>query len=115
MTSKDNDGPLTTAALHILLALSEAQLHGYAIMQSVKRLSDSDYRLGPGTLYANLSNLLEKGWVGETQNKMPDGSMRREYFLTPAGAQVLRAEVQRLQHLVTSARKRLNKLDARDV
>jgi DNA-binding PadR family transcriptional regulator len=57
--------------------------------------------------------LLDKGWVGETQRKMEDGSTRREYFLTPTGKQVLRAEVQRLRQIVASARRRLNKLDER--
>ena len=109
-----NKVPLTSATVHILLALSESQLHGYAIMQSVKRLSEGKYRLGPGTLYANLSGLLDKGWVGETHRKMEDGSTRREYFLTAGGEQVVRAEIQRLQQLVASARKRLGKLDVRD-
>jgi DNA-binding PadR family transcriptional regulator len=114
MKSKESrEGPLTTAALHILLALSESDLHGYGIMQSIKRQSDGSYRVGPGTLYANLANLLDKGWVGETQRKMEDGSTRREYFLTPTGKQVLRAEVQRLRQIVASARRRLNKLDER--
>lgn len=114
MKRKDNESPLTTAALHILLALSESQLHGYGIMQSVKRLSDGNYSLGPGTLYANLSGLLDKGWVGETQHKIQDGSMRREYFLTVAGQDVLRAEVQRLQRLIASARRRLARFNVRD-
>jgi DNA-binding PadR family transcriptional regulator len=114
MKRKDNESPLTTAALHILLALSESQLHGYGVMQSVKRLSDGNYTLGPGTLYANLSSLLDKAWVGETQRKMQDGSMRREYFLTSNGQEVLRAEVERLQHLVSSARKRLARLNVGD-
>jgi len=108
------EGPLTTAALHILLALSESQLHGYGIMQSVKRQSEGSYRVGPGTLYANLAGLLDKGWVGETQRKMEDGSLRREYFLTSSGEQMLRAEIQRLRQIVASARRRLSKLDERD-
>lgn len=114
MVRKDNERPLNTAAFHILLALSESQSHGYGIMQSVKQLSEGNYRLGPGTLYANLAGLLDKGWVGETQCRMKDGSTRREYYLTPSGERVLREEVQRLQHLVAFARRRLTKLDTRD-
>jgi DNA-binding PadR family transcriptional regulator len=106
--------PLTTAALHIVLALSESDLHGYGIMQSIKRQSEGSYRLGPGTLYANLASLLDKGWVGEAQRKMQDGGMRREYFLTSTGEQVLRSEIQRLRQIVASARKRLSKLDERN-
>lgn len=114
MKSNREAGPLPTAALHILLALSESHLHGYGIMQSIKRQSEGSYRVGPGTLYANLSGLLEKGWVGETQRKMADGSNRREYFLTADGERVLRAEIQRLRQLINAARRRLSKLDERD-
>ena len=106
-------GPISTAALHILLALSESQLHGYGIMQSVKRLSDGKYRLGPGTLYANIAGLLNKGWVGETTRKMEDGGSRREYFLTGNGERALRGDVQRLRQLVASARRTLGALDER--
>lgn len=103
--------PLSTAALHILLALSESDLHGYAIMQSVKRQSGGNYQLGPGTLYANLDRLLATGLVGETERQLKSGDTRREYRLTPSGEQVLRFEVRRLRHVVDVARARLGKLD----
>lgn len=114
MKSNQESRPLTTAALYILVALAESDLHGYGIMQSVKRQSGGKYRIGPGTLYANLSGLLEKGWVGETQRRMEDGGNRREYFLTSNGERVLRDEIARLQQIVVSARGRLGKLDERN-
>ena len=108
------DRPLSSAALYILLALAESNLHGYGIMQSVKQQSGGTYRLGPGTLYANLDRLLASGWVGETERKLKDGSTRREYCLTPDGERVLRLEVRRLRQLVATAGRRLGKLDERD-
>jgi DNA-binding PadR family transcriptional regulator len=108
-----NDRPLSSAALHILLALAESNLHGYAIMQSVKRQSGGNYRLGPGTLYANLDRLLASGLVGETERKLKGGETRREYCLTPNGERALRFEVRRLRHVVDTARTRLGKLDER--
>ena len=111
MTVKDR--PLSSASLHILLALSESDLHGYGIMQSVKRQSGGNYRLGPGTLYANLDRLLAGGLVGESERKLKGGDTRREYCLTPSGEQVLRFEVQRLRQVVDVARTRLGKLDER--
>ena len=105
-----NEGPLTTAALYILLALSEGDLHGYGIMQSVKIQSGGSYKIGPGTLYANLSTLLAKGLVGEGQRKLKNGDTRREYCLTSDGERVLRAEVRRLQRVVATARRRLGSL-----
>lgn len=103
--------PLSTAALHVLLALAESNLHGYGIMQSVKRQSGGAYKLGPGTLYANLDRLLASGLVGETERRLKDGETRREYCLTASGERVLRAEVRRLRQVVDVARTRLGKLE----
>jgi len=106
------DRPLSTAALHILLALAESSLHGYGIMQSVKRLSGGTYRLGPGTLYANLDRLLAC-LVGETERRLKGGETRREYRLTASGEQALRLEIRRLRQVVDVARTRLGKSDER--
>ncbi|HUO27458.1 MAG TPA: PadR family transcriptional regulator [Candidatus Aquilonibacter sp.] len=97
------DRPLSTASLHILLALAESDLHGYAIMQSVKRQSAGKYKIGPGTLYANLDRLLAAGFVGETERNQKNGEMRREYFLKGRGEKALRAEIRRLQQVVATA------------
>ena len=110
---KDNERPLSSAALHILLALAESDLHGYGIMQSVKRQSEGTFKLGPGTLYANLDRLLASGLVGETERKLKGSETRREYCLTSSGEHVLRLEVQRLRQVVNVARTRLGKLDER--
>ena len=104
--------PLSTAALHILLALAESKLHGYGIMLSVKRQSEGKFKLGPGTLYANLDRLLATGLVGETERRTKTGEKRREYHLTSGGEQALRAEVRRLQQVVETARG-LGRLDER--
>jgi DNA-binding PadR family transcriptional regulator len=105
--------PLSSAALHILLALAESSLHGYGIMQAVKRQSGGTYRLGPGTLYANLDRLLASGLVSDTERRLKDGETRREYCLTPNGERVLRLEVRRLRQVIDVARARLGKLGER--
>ena len=107
------DRPLSSAALHILLALAESNLHGYGIMQAVKRQSGGTYRLGPGTLYANLDRLLASGLVGENERRLKDGETRREYCLTSNGERVLRLEVRRLRQVIDVARARLGKLGER--
>jgi DNA-binding PadR family transcriptional regulator len=107
------DRPLSPASLHILLALAESNLHGYAIMQSVKRQSGGTFKLGPGTLYANLDRLLASGLVGETERRLPGGETRREYSLTASGEKALRFEIRRLRQVVDVARTRLGSLDER--
>jgi DNA-binding PadR family transcriptional regulator len=109
-----NDRPLSPASLHILLALAESNLHGYGIMQAVKRQSAGMFKLGPGTLYANLDRLLAGGLVGEAERKMKDGETRREYRLTVDGEKVLRDEIKRLRQVVAVAGRRLAQLDERD-
>ena len=107
----EKEKALSSAALHILLALAESDLHGYGILQAVKRQSGGTFKLGPGTLYANLDRLLAAGLVGESERKQKDGETRREYSLTANGERVLRDEMRRLRHMLSVARTRLGKLD----
>lgn len=101
--------PLAPASLHILLALSGEEMHGYGIMQEVLRQSESRYRLGPGTLYDNLQRLVKQGLVEETAARGGEEDSRRRYYgLSGLGRAVLRAEVDRLEGVVLEARQRLS-------
>lgn len=105
--------PLSSATLHILLALAGGNLHGYGIIKEVARNSDGHYRLGPGTLYDNLKKLINAGLVAD----VPASSTRRAasakeddrrfFTLTREGKDILAREVDRLQGVVTKARARL--------
>ena len=100
--------PLSSAALHILLALAGEDLHGYGIMQEVARQSGGVYKIGPGTLYDNLEKLIQSGWVQELGPRRGDDDPRRRYYrLTDAGRDVLGAETVRLAQVVRDARSRL--------
>lgn len=101
--------PLTAAMFHILLALSEGERHGYAIMRSVEQRSAGKIRLGSGTLYPSIKRMLADGWIEEVGSRYdPDlgGEQRRYYRLTSLGRQVARAEAERLMDLVDAARER---------
>jgi DNA-binding PadR family transcriptional regulator len=103
-----SDLPLSSAALHILLALAGEDLHGYGIMQEIARQSGGIYKLGPGTLYDNLRKLIQDGWVQELGPRQGDNDPRRRYYrLSDAGRDVLRAETVRLTQVVREARLRL--------
>jgi DNA-binding PadR family transcriptional regulator len=103
--------PLTSSVFHILLALSDGDLHGYGIMQEVAEHTDGQIRLGPGTLYGAIKRLLANGLIVETVRRADaelDDERRRYYRLTDFGRQVLKAEAQRIRKLVSVAqRKRL--------
>lgn len=98
--------PLTPAVLHILLALSTDDLHGYAIMGEVERLSEGTVTMGPGTLYGTIKRLRARGLVEETDERPDpddDDERRRYYRLTGLGERVLEAEVARLRRMITNA------------
>jgi DNA-binding PadR family transcriptional regulator len=107
--------PLSSATLHILLALAGGNLHGYGIIKEVTRNSDGHYRLGPGTLYDNLKKLMDAGLVADaatasSSKRKPVSSKeddRRFYTLTKDGKNALAAEVDRLQSVVREAKLRL--------
>ena len=107
--------PLSSATLHILLALAGGNLHGYGIIKEVTRNSDGHYRLGPGTLYDNLKKLMDAGLVADaatasSSKRKPVSSKeddRRFYTLTKDGKNALAAEVDRLQSVVREAKVRL--------
>jgi len=101
--------PLPPATFHILLALADGELHGYAIMKGVAARSEGTVRLGPGTLYGSLKRLLEAGLVEEGRERAdPErGDERRRYYrLTPLGLSVVRAEARRLEGMVRAARRK---------
>lgn len=106
--------PLTSATLHILLALASEDLHGYGIMQAVARQSDGRYKVGPGTLYDSLERLTEQGIVTELESGEGDGNLRRRYYrLTSLGRSVLGAELDRLEAVIARARVELGPTKAR--
>lgn len=96
--------PLTPAVLHVLLALSEGPLHGYAIMRRVE--DDSGLEMGPGTVYGSLQRLEDAGLVEEVEPVAEADGRRRYWGLTPAGREALRAEAVRLQRLAGLVRER---------
>jgi DNA-binding PadR family transcriptional regulator len=99
----DISTPLATTPLHIVLALSEAPLHGYGILQAVREGSAGAVKLGTGSLYRHLSKLIAAGLVAEAKGA-PSADPRRgsSYRLTARGRQALAAERDRVAALLAS-------------
>jgi DNA-binding PadR family transcriptional regulator len=101
--------PLTPAVLYILIALSESEKHGYAIMKQVEADSQGKVNMGPGTLYGSLKRMLDSGLVAESDKKIdPDmDDQRRIYYkITGLGSTALKAELERYEHVVTITKRR---------
>src|ERR1700681_207203 len=89
--------PLTPPVFHILLALSEGERHGYAIMQEVASDTGGSLQLGPGTLYGCLKRMLAARLVEESDERPDpdlDDERRRYYRITDLGHRVVRAAAQ---------------------
>jgi DNA-binding PadR family transcriptional regulator len=94
--------PLTPAVFHILLALADGPLHGYAIMQAVEQSAGPYLPTGPGTIYGSLQRMEENGIVRELP---PRGDERRRLFaLQPDGRRALEAESRRIVRLAQLVR-----------
>jgi DNA-binding PadR family transcriptional regulator len=98
--------PLTPAVFNILLALTDGEKHGYAIMNEVEANTQGEVKMGPGTLYGSIKRMLEAALIEETDER-PDPAMddqrRRYYRLTGFGMRVVKAEAERLARQVAVA------------
>src|ERR1700727_3803531 len=88
--------PLSSSAFYILLALAAEERHGYDIAREVEEATDGSVRLGPGTLYRLIKQMVVDGWIGEVDRLDSDDPRRRYYRLTPWGRRIARAEAARL-------------------
>ena len=99
--------PLTPAVLHILLALSTQERHGYGIMKQVQADSRGKVNMGPGTLYGSLARMIAAGLIRESDKKTDpelDDERRIYYRITGLGQKALAAELQRYREVVAVAR-----------
>jgi DNA-binding PadR family transcriptional regulator len=104
--SPDDWLPLSPAVFHILLALSDGEMHGYAIMREVENSTDGRIKMGPGTLYGNVKKLLLERLIEESDGRPDpeeDDERRRYYRLSGLGASVLNAELGRMRAILQTA------------
>ena len=109
MIKKITNTPLTPAVLHILLALSSEERHGYGIMKQVESESHGKVKMGPGTLYGSLGRMMESGLIRESDKKVDpemDDERRVYYKITELGKTTLAAELERYREVVAVAKKK---------
>lgn len=101
--------PLTPAVLHILLALSTRERHGYGIMKQARADSHGKVGMGPGTLYGSLGRMIDAGLIRESDRKIdPDmDDQRRVYYrITGEGQRALATELERYREVLEAAESR---------
>ena len=98
---------LRPPSYYALAALIDGPLHGYAIVRRAHELSDGTVRLSTGTLYALLERALKEDLVIAGEPYTESGRTRRDYTLTEAGREALRAEAERLTRAAAAVTGRL--------
>ncbi|GHJ47471.1 PadR family transcriptional regulator [Catellatospora sp. TT07R-123] len=101
--------PLSEPAFLILTALADQPLHGYGMIEDVKRISDGAVTLYAGTLYTVLDRLNKDGLVEIDREEVVQSRLRRYYRITPAGAQRLAAAASQLARHAAAANQRLRR------
>jgi DNA-binding PadR family transcriptional regulator len=101
--------PLTPAVLHILLALSTEERHGYGIMKQVETESQGKVKMGPGTLYGSIGRMMAAGLIRESDTRRDpamDDERRIYYAITGQGRKALEAELDRYREVIAVARQK---------
>lgn len=110
MPPRDAEG-MSTLEYHVLLALANGPLHGYAVKDAVADESLGALAPRAGSLYRVIARLMTDGLVAETEpDEAPEphpGLPRKYYALTPRGRGALAAEARRLKAAAAMAEKRL--------
>ena len=91
------DFPTGALVLLILRVLHGGRLHGYAISQRIRLLSDDVLQVEEGSLYPALQRILAQGWAKAEWGASETGRRVRFYTLSASGRKQLDIEVARHQ------------------
>lgn len=86
--------PMTETSFYILLCL-QTPGHGYGIVQEVKKMTEGELVLAPGTMYGSLSKMEKDGLICFLREE----EKRKLYVITPLGKEVLEIEKKRIERL----------------
>jgi transcriptional regulator len=89
----------------ILRTLRLQPLHGYALVQSIKRASNDLLQIEEGSLYPALQRMLKQGWVDAKWGVSASNRRVRVYRITPDGAKHLQREVSSFERMLEGIRR----------
>ena len=99
--------PLKPLHFLMLVSLLDGERHPYGLKKDLEARDESRLRLGAGTLYRAIQQLIDAGFIAESDRRPVrelDDERRTYYRLTTLGRQAAAAEARRLTALVGSAR-----------
>ena len=97
--SKPTDLVQGTLDLLILKTIALDPLHGWAVAQRIRQMSDKTLQVGAGALYPALHKLEHNGWVTSEWSVSENGRRAKYYTLTRAGRKVLEREAAQWERL----------------
>ena len=88
-----------TLDLLIMKTIALEPMHGWAIGQRIRQISDDLLRVHQGSLYPALHRLEHQGWIAAEWGASENNRRARFYSLTKAGRKQLAVEVSKWERL----------------
>jgi PadR family transcriptional regulator PadR len=97
--SKPSDLLQGTLDLLILRVVALEPMHGWAIAQRIRQMSNEELRVGQSALYPALHKLEQQGWI-VAEWALSENNRRAKYYkLTAAGRKALKTETAQWERL----------------
>ena len=97
--SKPTDLVQGTLDLLILRVIALEPMHGWAIAQRIRQMSNEELRVGQGSLYPALHKLEQQGWILAEWAPSENNRRAKYYKLTSDGRKALRSETAQWERL----------------
>jgi transcriptional regulator len=91
-----------TLDLLILKMLAVKPMHGWAIAQRIKQMSNDVLQVGQGSLYPALHKLEQQAWIQAEWGESESKRRAKYYSLTSAGRRALEMETGQWERLSTA-------------
>jgi PadR family transcriptional regulator PadR len=100
--SKPTDLVQGTLNLLILRVIDLEPMHGWAIAQRIRQMSNEELRVGQSALYPALHKLEQQGWIEADWAPSENNRRAKYYRLTAAGRKGLKSETAQWRRLSTA-------------
>ena len=97
--SRPTDLVQGTLNLLILRVIALEPMHGWAIAQRIRQMSNDELRVGQSALYPALHKLEQQGWIGSEWAPSENNRRAKYYRLTSEGRKALKAETAQWERL----------------
>ena len=100
--SKPTDLVQGTLDLLIFKVLALEPMHGWAIAQRIKQMSNDVLQVSQGSLYPALHKLEQQGWIEAEWGESENNRRAKYYALTRAGRKAMAQEAAQWERLSTA-------------